>query len=165
MDRIRFVILMAVFALGLSCIAHAAQSTGNTVAAPVPTQILAAKKVFIANASGEMALGPGDPDLTYNDFYAAMKTWGRYEIVGSPAEADMVLEIRFVAVPVAVSNGTWDYEIRLVMQDPRSKVTLWAFSQSIPQSGNKARAQQYFDQALGIVVDDLKKLASRTAGS
>ena len=33
--------------------------------------------------------------MTYNEFYAAMKSWGRYELVSSPADADMVFEIRF----------------------------------------------------------------------
>src|SRR5439155_10878934 len=30
-------------------------------------------------------------------FYAAMKEWGKYTLVFSPAEADLVLEIRFKA--------------------------------------------------------------------
>ena len=31
----------------------------------------------------------------YNRFSAAMKSWGRYELVASPAEAGLVFEIRF----------------------------------------------------------------------
>ena len=59
--------------------------------APIPTQIATAKKVFIANAGGDdpgiyEALFNRDVDRSYNLFYAAMKSAGRYELVGSPAE-------------------------------------------------------------------------------
>src|SRR5882724_4612212 len=75
-----------------------AQQTANP--APVPTQILAAKKVFISNAGGdelfyEDPLFDGGPDRAYNQFYASMKTSGRYELVGAPSDADLLLEIRF----------------------------------------------------------------------
>ena len=36
----------------------------------------------------------GGPDRAYNEFYAAMKTWGRYELVAAPRDADLVFEIR-----------------------------------------------------------------------
>lgn len=56
--------------------------------APVPPQILVAKKVFIANAGGDQMTPDdpsfsGGPDRAYNQFYAAIKSWGRFSIVGS----------------------------------------------------------------------------------
>jgi len=59
--------------------------------APIPAQILAEKKVFIANGGGdesgyEAATYSGGPDRAYNEFYAVMKAWGRYELVASPGE-------------------------------------------------------------------------------
>jgi hypothetical protein len=74
-----------------------------TDAAPVPAQIMAAKKVFVSNA-GEERNPAGDldfsggPDRAYNQFYAAIKNWGQYEVVATPADADLVLEIRLAAV-------------------------------------------------------------------
>ena len=47
---------------------------------------------------------PGGSNEPYNRFYAAMKSWGRYELVASPADADWVFEIRFTA-PL-VDSGT-----------------------------------------------------------
>ena len=38
-----------------------------------------------------------DVNQPYNAFYAAMKEWGKYTLVVSPAEADLVFEIRFNA--------------------------------------------------------------------
>jgi hypothetical protein len=44
-------------------------------AAPLPAQILTAKKVFISNAGGgfDKDLWSGNPSRTYNQFYGAMK--------------------------------------------------------------------------------------------
>jgi hypothetical protein len=88
-----------------------AEQSKTVPPAPVPPQILAAKKIFIANAGGEQpseeSQYSGDADRSYNQFYAAMKTWGRYELVSSPAEADLWFEIRFTAPPASrpVSQG------------------------------------------------------------
>lgn len=69
-------VLCPVFSLAASLAGTcAAQQPGDPPSAPDPTGIFTARKVFISNATGEIALAPGDPDLTYNEFYAAMKGW------------------------------------------------------------------------------------------
>ena len=83
----------------------AAEQAKPAPAAPIPAQILAAKKVFLANAGGDQTLPDdgqfsGGVERSYNQFYAAIKTWGRYEIVGAPGDADLLLEIRFTVPPV-----------------------------------------------------------------
>ncbi len=144
---------------------NATAQAAGVQAAPVPSVILNAKKVFIANTTGEMALPPGDPDQTYNEFYAAMKSWGRYELVNSPADADMVLQVQFASAYILQASTQWgtDYELRLRIVDSKSGIVLWAFTESISQSSNKTKAQAYFEQALMRLVDDLKNLASRGA--
>lgn len=69
-------------------------------AAPVPPQIAAAQSAFIANAGGESldtvideTVFDGGPDRPYNEFYAAMKSWGHYLLASAPGSADLVLEI------------------------------------------------------------------------
>jgi len=79
--------------------AQSSKSSKEVPPVPVPALILTAKKVFIANGGGDESLfdSPqysGGPDRLYNEFYAAMKSWGRYELVGSPHEADLVFEVR-----------------------------------------------------------------------
>jgi hypothetical protein len=76
---------------------HASKYAGEP--APIPEQILTAKKVFIANGGGdesrdEAVSYSGGPDRAYNEFYAAMKTWGRYELIAAPGDAELVFEIR-----------------------------------------------------------------------
>jgi hypothetical protein len=131
--------------------------------APIPLQILSAKHIFISNASGESIMPAGTGDLAYNEFYAAMKSWGHYEIVASPADADLVFEIRFVlALGAPINNSTGgDFEFRTVILDPKSHVVLWAFSESVPQAANKTKSRQLFDQAMSTLVNEVKQLTVR----
>ena len=71
-------------ALVLSSVSLWAQApTEETTAVPVPAQIITGKKIFISNAQGESSAVTAAPNQTYNEFYAAMKAWGRHELVGN----------------------------------------------------------------------------------
>jgi len=143
-------------------------------AAPVPTQILAAKKVFIANAGGdqpfyEEPLFSGGPDRAYNQFYAAMKTWGRYELVGAPADADMLIEILFTmprieqkvvrGEPVVVPIP-YDPQFRVVVRDPKSSALLWVFTEHAEWAVLQRNRDKNFDLALAKVVTDIHGLSA-----
>jgi len=139
--------LVVVFASTLT-----AQQPPEVPVAPVPAQILEGKKAFISN--GESTGHTGIPDLTYNEFYAAMKEWGRYDLVPAPAEADLVLEIRFTAA----SGPETHEDIRLVILDPKTHVTLWSFFEAVRPAARAATERKNFDEAVRAVVADLKKL-------
>lgn len=136
--------------------------------APVPAQIIAAKKIFISNAESEDALFPGmfsgGPDRPYNQFYAAMKTWGRYELVSAPAEADLVFEIRFVAPigAVSVTNGSGgsshDPQFKLAILDTKTHFSLWSLTEHVHSAFLHSTHDKNFDQALTNLVDDVKVL-------
>src|SRR5579872_3002052 len=104
-----FSITLAMTLLPLSVLE--AQDANPVASAPLPSQIVTAKKVFISNAGGEFNthIWSGAPVRTYNQFYAAIKSWGRYELVSAPANADLVLEIGFAdpitGVSVSSSSG------------------------------------------------------------
>jgi hypothetical protein len=166
MKALRLFILLCLSTLPIATgNANAAQQDDGVPAAPAPAPIFSAKRIFISNASGEIRLPPGNPDLAYDEFYAAMKSWGRYEIVSSPIDADLVFEIRytFVIGPTGVTLGnggsTQDFQFRLVIRDLKSQVVLWAFSESIPPASKQATSRQCFDQAMARIVDDVKRLA------
>jgi hypothetical protein len=137
-----------------------AQESPAASAAPVPPRIASAKKVFISNAgeqrnpAGDLSFG-GGPDRAYNQFYAAMKDWGRYELVSDPADADLVLEIRLADIP----QGPYK-EVQLVLLDPRTHVTLWTFSEHAEYAGRQKTREASLDRALSLVSDDLKKLVA-----
>lgn len=55
--------------------------------APLPTVVATAKTVFLSNGGGS--------ELAYDAFYNAMKNWGHFQIVGSPDEADLIVELAY----------------------------------------------------------------------
>ncbi len=145
--------------------------------APIPTQIIAAKKVFIANGGGDDpgmpdALFSGGCDRPYNQFYAAMRNSGRYELVGSPADADLVFEIRFTVVPDRRPTGFWgnngtsdayDAVFRLEIRDPKTTALLWAFNQHMEWALLKSNRNKNFDIASARIASDVLALATRAS--
>jgi hypothetical protein len=132
--------------------------------APIPSQIVIGKKVFISNASGESNLPVGVGDTTYKQFYASMKTWGRYELVSAPADADLIFQIQyeilFGPVDVVSGNGRSGIfpQIRLSILDPKSHIILWAFSEPVVQVAKKSTGMQNFQAAMDKLMSDIKAL-------
>jgi hypothetical protein len=144
--------------------------------APIPAQILEAKKVFVANAGGDDPSPDdpelsGDPDRAYNQFYAAMKTWGRYELVSAPADADLWFEIRFTMPPATravfkgdtVGTAPFDPQVRLVIRDPKTNAILWGFTEHVAWAILKGNRDKNFDLALARIVSDVQRLAQQSA--
>jgi hypothetical protein len=86
-----------------------------------------------------------------------MKDWGRYELVSTPADADLVLQIH-----AADLTGSYD-ELRLTLLDPRSNVTLWTFSEHAAKAGSQKARDGSFDRAMSLISEDLKKLVAGSA--
>jgi hypothetical protein len=152
-----------------------AEQSKQVPPAPIPPQILSAKKVFIANAGGEQpsedSQYSGDADRAYNQFYAAMKTWGRYELVETPADADLWFEIRFTAPPASrpVSQGNtlgtaeFDPQFRVVIRDPKTSAILWAFTEHADWALLKGNRDRNFDLGMTRIVTDVQRLSAQTA--
>jgi hypothetical protein len=62
----------------------ASQQQRTAVAAPIPSDLLKAKKIYLEDKSSS-------PDL-YAQFASAMTAWGYYTLVASPAQADVVFD-------------------------------------------------------------------------
>jgi hypothetical protein len=146
----------------------AAEKSKEAPPAPIPPQIIAAKKIFIANAGGEDSDAySGGRDRTYNQFYAAMKSWGRYEIVSSPGEADLLCEIQFVLAPfsrqVVKGDSTgpeWaDPQFRLIIRDVKTNAALWAIREHAAMAILQSNRDKNFDEALAKLIDAAQKLA------
>jgi hypothetical protein len=133
--------------------------------APVPPQIAAAQKVFISNAGGEsletvidQVVFNGGPDRPYNEFYAAMKTWGRYQIVSSPADADVVLEISWVLTDTGLRLPVLG-QLRLRVVDPKSSITLWNLTEYVRGAILLGNRDKNFEQAMNTIVSRMETLA------
>ena len=152
----------------------AAQQKKPAHPAPIPAQILTARKVFIANGGGdesryEGASYSGGPDRAYNEFYAAMKTWGRYELLAAPGEADLVFEIRLTVFQlqrerVLRDDGTAsDSQFRFVIRDAKSHETLWGLTEHAQGAVLQDNRDKNFEQALAAVVAEVQRIAGSAA--
>lgn len=128
--------------------------------APVPSQITSAKRVFIANAAGNndsrVAKYVGGPDGIYNQFYADVKSTARFDMVSSPAEADLVLEVTIALFPVAPSYPSF----RLAVLDPKSNVLLWTIAEPVDPALLAKTARKHIAESLGRLADDLKNVST-----
>lgn len=132
-----------------------AQQTPET-RAPIPAQIVNAKRVFIANAppaSGELAqaIYSGGPYRAYDQFYAAAKSWGRFQLVGSPGEADLVFQ---------VAQDDSSRRLQLVIFDPQSHVPLWWFAELLSMGTHRKDSDELYDRALAKLVQDVQDLVT-----
>ena len=130
-------------------------------AAPVPPSIARAKSVFVSNGGEESnfmdvryAWYSGGPNRAYNQFYAALKAWGKYALAPEPGDADLVFEIAF-------NNKSNDLsQIKLVIVDPKTHVTLWTVTKYAQVAGMAKNREKNYNLAMGALVDDLKALVS-----
>jgi hypothetical protein len=129
-----------------------AQQTKNVgpAAAPVPEQIAKAKTVFISNAGADGAVVSytGGDARPYNQFYAAMKSWGRYQLAPAPAGSDLVFELLFA-----------DTRLRLRILDPSTHVALWTFNVYVKQGNLQGSRDKNFDDAMDRLMAGVKELA------
>jgi hypothetical protein len=164
--RFGLIACLGVFVLGAE-IAMAQEPTPVAIA-PVPSLLLSAKKVFISNAGADSGLFPhpfsGDPDRAYNEFYANVESWGRYQLVSTPAEADLVFELQLTA-PNGPSNadkskGASDPlpMLRLVIYDRPTHYVLWALTESIGPAALQKTHDHNFDEAVANLVLDAGRL-------
>lgn len=103
------------------------------VQAPLPAEVLHAKKVFLLKGEGL--------DAALDDVYAALKDWGRFEIVDSPDKAELVFQISLIihdSGPIVTSNTNFytgkttnstdrviTADLNLVILSSPSKAVLW----------------------------------------
>lgn len=118
---------------------------------------------------------PGGPKRAYDEFYAAIKSLGRYELVSTPADADLLFQIQFnIYTSPAVRTGTsealigpspYDASFRLEIRDPKTNALLWAFVEHADQALLQGNRDKDFDQALSRLVSDVEVLAGVQASS
>jgi len=141
-----------------------AQQAKDASPGPIPAQIMAAKKVFIANGgldgtALEICRRAGEPDQPYNHLYAAMKSWGRYELVDSPGDADLVFEIRFTAPSVQCGTLTcYGPQLEVSILDTKTHFKLWTITEPVEGAFRKATWLKNFSQAMTSLVDQMKRL-------
>ena len=152
------------------------QNKKELLPAPLPSQIYTAKKVFVSNG-GDETLGDysGGPDRAYNQLYAALKGWGRYELETAPGDAELVLEISFASrfLGEAVSGGGKDMPVsnrnyrdarlRLTIMDLKTGVLLWTYIEHVQPALLQGNRDKNFDLAMAALVNDIRNVAGQPA--
>lgn len=158
------IVACATFLLGISIAPVNAQQTKSAqeepFIAPIPEEIATAKTIFISNLGAD----PGgveilldeikDPDALYNRFYAAMKSWGHFQIVSRPQDADLVITLNLVDHPEVAPR------MNLVIFDEKSHVPLWTISEPLQGAVRKATWQKNFSTCINALIEDFKRIAS-----
>src|SRR5712692_2027209 len=147
-----------------SSLAGANDKKKDVPVAPLPAVIVNAKKIFLSNGGGS--------NLAYDAFYSKMKEWGKYEIVGSPEEADLIVELSYrvedKGTRVWSSTNTYnnttqvhsrqiiDPQLILTIYDAKTKNSLWSETdhRRLARRG-KNREKETVNSAKRLV-DDLK---------
>jgi hypothetical protein len=129
----------------------------NTLAAPVPSPLLNGKRAFISYELGDVAAFPsgysGGPERAYSEFYAGMQSWGRFELVADPKDADVVFAVRFVESP-----GLSLPQIRVGISDAKTNVALWGFVEQINPAFFKKNRDATFSATVQLLVSDVEAL-------
>jgi hypothetical protein len=148
------------------------QRTAGQAELAIPPAIRSAGKIFISNAGADSGLFPkpfsGNTDRAYNQFFAALKAAGLFELVSDPSEADLVLELQLLA-PTGPSNADKQKgasepvpELRLTVYDRKSHYILWTLSESIGVALLQKTHDRNFDDALSALLFDFLRLAGKS---
>lgn len=166
--------LVAAFVLVLPI----ARSQQDVPRGPVPAPITTAQKIFIANGGMDAFSLQAFEDLglngthAYDSLYAAVSSWHQYQLVASPADADLVLVIRYTA-PLVGEGGSWSFQrilaatkwqfqTELTICDAKTHFPLWTLTQPVRPANLKGTWRKNIADGDAALAGDLKSLLSPT---
>jgi hypothetical protein len=127
---------------------------------PAPAPISSATTVFISSHVDDRTGAMKGPDEVYRQVYEAMEKWGRYKLVSSAADADLLGELVVSADSGRFcTNPGWDPHVELRLMVPKSNVVVFGFSQHL------VTARMSYDPHAGHIAsmrssqEDLQKMA------
>ena len=134
--------------------------SAQAAAAPLPSQIITAKKVFISNTGSgfDSRVWSGNSNRIYNEFYAAVKSSGQFELASAPGDADLVLDAS--VIPYSVF---WQFKLEIL--DPKTRIVLWTIYEPLNIGGLQKTRDKNFDGTIDKLAGDLKALTSPPIGA
>ena len=139
----------------------------TTPAAPVPSQIQQAQTIFLTNSASDPNF-PIDETKAYNDIYAALQTWGRYKLVNSPEQADLVFQLKGIAPITDVSgNRGGVYTVtspafQLTILDPKSNIALWTITSPVNVTGKNEVLARWVSNSETNLVSRVKVVSGQS---
>ena len=128
-------------------------------AAPLPSALTTAHRLFLGNAGDQ---DNADCLRAYNDLYAALAGFGRYELVSDPAAADLVLELHYEFSLAAGVNGgsNTPRQFRVLLLEPKSHVVLWTLVERTNYAAREKNRNKNLDEVVATLATDLDQLLS-----
>jgi hypothetical protein len=165
---IAFVGAAVATALVLVPVARAQDTKAPAIAAaPLPEQLATATSVFISYGGADgyattVLKRAGDTSLLYNEFYAAMKKWGRYQLAASPTHADLIIEVRFT-LPLSDCGKTTTYsaQVEVAILDGKTHFVLWTLDEPVEFALRIATWERNISEGVTNAVGDLQRLVAQ----
>jgi hypothetical protein len=111
--------------------------------APLPTAILTAKAIFVANAGGS--------DLAFDTVYSELKAWGKYSLVDDPSKSELVFEVSFgedgsgphvyTNAGTGMTSSYTVHQVKLAIIDSKTKTALWRSAER-PESARRDKNRE-----------------------
>jgi len=120
-------------------------------AAAVSAQQTAPVPPVLSNAGTPLWNLSGGPNRAYNDFYAALKSEGRFALAGDPSQADLVLTL-LPADP---------FQLKLTIVDRKSQFLLWTLFQPIQVCALQKTCDKNFDAGIDSLVKQFVQLTGK----
>ena len=133
---------------------------------PPPAQIASARTIFLSSAGADPNF-PIDSARAYNDIYAQLRAWGRYQLVTSAADADLILDLHGVSPITGIyGDGTTSQSytspaFQLNIIDPKADRAIWTITSPVTLYGHGKIYQHWVTISEGNVVSRLQVLAGQ----
>jgi hypothetical protein len=152
----------------VAVLAAAAKDKKDLQKAPLPSELLTAKKVFLSKGVGATALTvKGGFDLAFDAFYSGMKDWGRYTITDKPEDADLIMQVSYSVESQGTEvNGDanrvssrliFEGNLSLVVYNSQKKTELWSTSTAPGKAFLKKNQEKEMIKAGEKLVNNLKE--------
>ena len=143
---------------------------------PIPAELAHPGSIFVANGSSDIArfsyTFTGDSSRAYAEFYNALKATGRYQLVGQPDQADLVVEVKTSSRSMFGYNGGDNSAsqpcLRVTVTDRRTDVAIWSMIQPIDFALFHKNRDKAFERAMQRLVtefEDFTSVSAKTAAS
>jgi hypothetical protein len=135
--------------------------------APVPAQIASSHTIFLSNL-GSDAYFPVDSTQVYNDIYKALQSWGHYQLVSSPDQADLIFQLRDVSTVTTYYEGHGanatinNPTFQLTILDSKSMVTLWTITSPVTLAGSKQTLARWLSISETNLVSRIKVVSGQS---
>lgn len=140
---------------------------GQTILpAPIPTPLITAKDVFIANGGSDPLYKNASftfgPNRAYDEFYAEMKKTGKFRLVATPADADLVCEISMTATLLVGTNlPVPEVRLQALLIDAKTHIVVWRIVSSVETSTKQNVRDQNFDKALDHILKEVQRITQK----